>query len=282
MKTLGEVLKLSTVYLQERNVDRARRMAEELIAFTLQLKRLDLYMQFDRPLEEGELTSIREHLKRKAKGEPLEYIFGTVQFYHCSFEITPAVLIPRPETELLIHSICEEIKGVDLKGKVAWDLCCGSGCLGISLKKRFPELRVCLSDRSKEALVLARRNAQKNGVQVEFFEGDLLAPFQGQRADLVICNPPYVSEAEYAALEPSVRDFEPRMALVGGKQGVEFYQRLNAELGLSLNPGAKVYFEIGATQGEAVKSLFNASCWKSKKLEKDLAGHDRFFYLEFE
>lgn len=282
MKTLGEVLKLSTAFLQERQVERARRMAEELLAFVLQLKRLDLYLQFERPLEEQELTALRSYLKRKAKGEPLEYILGSVPFYHCHFEVNASVLIPRPETELLLHSICEELKGMDLSGKTAWDLCSGSGCLGIALKKRFPELRVCLGDFSKEALAVAQRNAQKNSVEVEFFEGDLLAPFKGEKADFVLCNPPYVSEEEYAALEPAVRDFEPRMALVGGKEGMEFYKRLDTELASFLKPQAKVYFEIGASQGEALKALYTASCWKSKKLEKDLAGRDRFFYLEFE
>jgi release factor glutamine methyltransferase len=279
MKTLGEVLTLSVQFLKERQCERARRTAEELLAFVLKLGRIDLYLQFDRPLQEEELEQCRALMKRKVKGEPLEYIVGKVSFYQCLFIVTPAVLIPRPETELLLEAVLkQEVK----EGAVAWDICTGSGCLGVALKKQRPQLEVVLADISLEALVLAEKNALGNGVEVKVVQGDFLIPFQGQKADLILCNPPYVTEGEYAALDLSVRDYEPKIALVGGEDGLLFYRRLSEELPPLLNSGAQLFLEIGASQGAAVSALFSASCWKNKRIEKDLSGRDRFFFLEFE
>jgi release factor glutamine methyltransferase len=282
MKSLGDILKLSTQYLKEKNDPRARAHAENLMSYVLKLPRLDLYLQFDRPLEEDELSIYRALLKRKAQGEPLEYIMGELAFYDCTLSVTPAVLIPRPETEILLDKVCERLRSKNVVGLQAWDLCCGSGCLGLGLKKAFPELSVTLSDLSTDALQVAQKNCMRNDLQVDFLHGDLLAPFQGRTADLVLCNPPYISQKDFNELDPSVRLFEPKMALVGGESGNLFYKRLAFELPPFLNPGALVCLEIGCSQGEVVSSLFSASHWKAKSLEKDWAGHDRFFFLEFE
>ncbi len=277
MKILSEVLKLSAKYLEDHKISRARRDAEDLLAFVLNIKRIDLYMQFDRPLDEKELDAYRPLLKRKAQGEPVEYILGKVDFYHCVLHVTPDVLIPRQETEILLDKIC---KTPDL-GKVIWDVCCGPGTLGIALKKARPELDVTLSDISPKALALAQKNAVLNQVEVNFLEGDLLFPFKGQKADVIICNPPYVSEAEYEELENEVKK-EPRLALVAENEGYAFYERLSKELPSYLNKGGKAFFEIGFAQGERIKSLFNSEIYKKKWVEKDFAGHDRFFFLEME
>jgi release factor glutamine methyltransferase len=282
MKTLGEVLLLSAGYLKERSVLSPRLSAEELLAFVLKLKRLDLYMLFDRPLDENELTTYRALLKRRAGGEPVEYITGEVEFASCHFEITPACIIPRQETEILFHDALIEIKKMEKKSLVAWDVCCGSGCLGIALKKKMAEIEVTLSDISDEALALARKNSEKNGVDLSFLKGDLLAPFEGKRADIVFCNPPYITEGEFPDLSREVRDFEPKRALVSGPTGLEFYQRLSRDLPRYLNPGAKVFFELGTGQGSALLELFSAPCWTRKNVKKDWADHDRFFFLEFE
>ena len=139
--------------------------------------------------------------------------------------------------------------------KRAWDICCGSGCLGIGLKKAHPHLDVTLSDLSAEALALAKKNADLNELSVNFLSGDLLAPFAGKKADLVLCNPPYVTEEEYASLDPEVKNYEPKMALLGG---LTFYQRLSQELPKYLNPGAKIFLEIGCTARKCgVKSFFS-------------------------
>jgi release factor glutamine methyltransferase len=282
MKTLGEVLTLSLNFLKDKNSPRFRRDAEELIGHVLKLKRLDLYMQFDRPVLETELETLRALLKRAVKGEPVEYIVGEVSFYHCAITVGPGVLIPRPETEILVDQACRMLRTAPFQGKIAWDLCTGSGCIGIAVKKRCPDLSISLSDISEKALEIVRINRKKNDVEVEILHGDLLSPFVSKKADVIFCNPPYVSSKEFVTLDRSVKDFEPEGALVGGEDGLSFYRRLQEELPAHLNPQAKIFFEIGAGQGKALLSLFSGKGWKNGRVEKDWAGHDRFFFLEFE
>ncbi|MBS0647754.1 MAG: peptide chain release factor N(5)-glutamine methyltransferase [Verrucomicrobia bacterium] len=273
MKTLGEILQLSTDFLQKRGVDRPRREVEELLSHVLQLPRIELYMQFDRPLIEAELAELREAVKRRAEGEPSQYIAGSVEFLDCRIKVNRNVLIPRPETEILVDRIVKELPPTPVE---IWDICTGSGCIGIALKKKRPDCKVVLSDISPEALSVARENAAQNSVDVEFLQGDLLKPFHGRKADVVVCNPPYVTEQEYASLDKEVRDWEPRQALVGG---LVFYQRLALELPSYLQAGGKLYLEIGTKMGEQVKKLFNAIIWKSQQLEQDWSSHDRYLIL---
>jgi len=282
MKILGDVLKLAAQYLKERNDPSPRRHAEDLLSYVLKEPRLNLYLQFDRPLQEDELTSYRALLKKKAAGEPFEYICGKTSFFGCELLVTPDVLIPRPETEVLLEKACDRIKEEQLAGKSAWDLCCGSGCIGLGLKKRFLDLAVSLSDVSERAISVAKENSKKNQLDVELLCGDLLSVFQGRKADYVFCNPPYISKKEYDSLDRSVKDFEPALALVGGESGLAFYERLSKELPGYVQPHDQVLIEIGTGQGEAVLDLFSAGHWKAKGVEKDWAGHDRFFFLEFE
>ena len=282
MKTLGDVLKLATDFLKERQDSHPRRHAEDLLSFVLKEPRLNLYLQFDRPLQEGELSHYRMLLKRKATGEPVQYICGETTFFGCHLRITPDVLIPRPETEILLQKGSDQIKDIPLSGKKAWDVCCGSGCIGLGLKKRFPELSVTLSDCSEKALSLARENAGSNQLEVEILYGDLLSGFKGRKADYVFCNPPYISKNDFTSLDPSVKNFEPVLALVGGDSGLLFYERLSRELPDYLEPQAQVFLEIGNDQGKSLLDLFSQECWRAKRVEKDWAGHDRFFFLEFE
>ena len=277
MKTIAEVIALSADYLRERKIEKPRRLAEDLLAAALKMKRLDLYLQFDRPLIDLELQKMRSFLKRKIAGEPFEQIAGEVEFYGCAITVTPDVLIPRPETEILVDLIAKEVESGTL-----WDLCTGSGCVGLALKKAKPELNVILSDICPKALAVAQKNGEKNQLSVEVRQGDLLAPFIGQKADIVVANPPYISKKGWEGLDAGVRDFEPSLALVGGQSGLEFYERLSQELPLFLKPKAKVFFEIGYDQGEALKKLFASSIWVKMRLLKDWAGHDRFFFLETE
>lgn len=260
MKTVGEVFKLSSEFIGR------RRVAEEAIAHVLKMRRMDVYLQFDKPILDEELSHIREILKRCKRGEPFEYVIGAVDFFGCRLHIDRRVLIPRPETEILAGMAAKRVQ----RG-VLWDLCTGSGCIGIALKKARPELAVTLSDISPEALSLASENARLNGAGVELLQGDLLAPFKGRKADWIICNPPYISQSEFIRLDPSVRDFEPKQALLAGFSGLEFYERLASELPAYLNPGAQVFLEIGSTQGEAVKRLFPHG-----EIHSDWAGHPRF------
>jgi release factor glutamine methyltransferase len=275
MKTLSEVLKLSTEFLQKKGIDRARRQVEELLSYVLKLPRIELYMQFDRPLIEKELTELREAIKRRSEGEPWQYIAGEVEFLGCRIQVNKNVLIPRQETEILADRILKELPITPVE---IWDVCTGCGCIGISLKKKRPDCKVILSDISKEALAVAKENAEKNGVEVELLQGDLLGPFQG-KADVIVCNPPYISEKDYTQLDREVREWEPKTALVGGSSGFEFYQRLSHDLPRYLNPNGKVYFEIGTGMGEQIKNLFPSSTWKTVQIAQDWSSHDRFVTL---
>lgn len=288
MRTVLEVLKLSTDYLQQKNIANPRRQAEELLGDALGLGRMGLYLEYNRPLTEIELVKCRDWLKRRSQGEPLQYIAGALDFFGCRIKVTPDVLIPRQETEILVDKIAKELSECSLEGKILWDICCGSGCIGIALKKKFPELNVVLSDISEKALAVAKENAADNGVEVNFACGDLFTPFhsttpgQADKANFIVCNPPYISESEYEALETEVKDYEPKLALVSGTSGLEYYVRLGNELPAVLNPLGKVWLEIGAGQGEKVKEIFSAACWTRCGCDLDWSGRDRFFSLEIE
>ena len=158
MHTVIEILKLSTEFLKQKGIENSRRQAEDLLGDALGVGRMGLYLEHDRPLTESELNKCREWLKRRGNGEPLQYIAGKVEFFGCSLIVTPEVLIPRQETEILIDKIVQKLSTIDLEGKILWDVCCGSGCIGIALKKKFPKLHVALSDISAEALAVAKKN----------------------------------------------------------------------------------------------------------------------------
>lgn len=276
MHSIRNLISLSTEYLEKKGVPHARRQAEELLAALLQRKRLDLYLDYDQPIEENEVAQYRSWIKRKGDGEPVEYITQKLEFLGCELEVSSAVLIPRKETEILVSMALK-----DISGGIVWDLCTGSGCIGLAVRKNCPEAKVTLSDISPQALAIAKRNAAHNDLDVSFREGDLLDPFQGEKADVIFCNPPYIPESDYAHLEREVKSFEPKLALVAKRDGYEFFERLSRDLPQFLNPGGRVYLEMGNDQGKKIADLFNESHWTKKICEKDWAGHDRFFFLEF-
>jgi release factor glutamine methyltransferase len=278
VKSLLDVLDLASGYLKKAGVIRPKREAEDLMAHVLKCDRMALYLDFERPLAQEELDSFRDIIRKRAEGTPYGYLVGEVSFFGAHLHVSPDVLIPRHETELLVEKVAQTLSREDRQGKHLWDVCCGSGALGISLKKRFPQLSVTLADISKEALKVAQKNADHNEVDVAFVQGDLLAPFEGRRVDYFLCNPPYLSEVEYLSVEKEVKR-EPRLALVGGVSGVEFYARLAEVLECYLNPGAKGWLEIGAGQGSIIKNLFEYRGYRTR-VESDLAGIERFFFLE--
>lgn len=279
MKTIGQVLKLASQYLESKNASQGRLEAEHLIANTLGLKRLDLYLRFDAPLTETELESIRTRLSRLAKGEPLAYIEGSVSFYNLDLNVDRRVLIPRPETELLVDAVVKKLKGMDLREKQLWDVCTGSGCIGLAIKKALPDLSVILSDVSQGALDVTNENAKKNVLSVQVVHGDLLEPFSGMKTDFVVCNPPYISSSDFAGLDSHVKDFEPTCALTSGTTGLEVYEKLSKQLPGFLNEGAIVWLEIGAGQAAAVKALFNS--FIHIQTYSDYGQHERILELQY-
>lgn len=278
MKSLGEVLRLSVQYLQDRNIANPRRNAECLLAGVLSCKRMDLYMRFDQPLIDSELEFLRSALKKLVAGEPIDYILGSVDFFGVTLQVDKRALIPRVETEFLVEKAALSAA----QGAVVWDVCTGTGCIGIALKKKRPDLNVVLIDISSEALALASVNAVKNLVDVEIVQSDLFSNLKGRRCDFICSNPPYIAADEYEKLDDSVRLYEPKLALVGGQTGLEFYQKFSERIGEFLNPGGKAIFEIGFDQAEGVKKVFSTLNGVRFIVLPDLSGKDRFFFLEMQ
>jgi release factor glutamine methyltransferase len=205
---------------------------------------------------EEDRTRFRELIKRRVDGWPVAYLTGEKEFYLLKFEVSPAVLIPRPETETLVLEADRLLK--PLSKPTVLDLGVGSGCISVSIAHQKKDARITSVDISPDALDIARRNAERHGVaeRIAFVQGDLFDPVPPIAFDLVVSNPPYVTPAELAALAPDVREHEPRLALDGGPDGLAFYRRIAAGVGKTLKPGGWVLVEIGATQEEAVRSLF--------------------------
>lgn len=282
MRSVLEIINMSASFLQQRGMKNSRKEAADIVGYCLGLAPMDVYMQFDRPLNEGELELCRGVLKRRAKGEPMQYIRGLVDFYGCSISISRDVLIPRQETEILVDLIAKDLKAKSVDGKILWDLCCGSGCIGLALKNTFPSLDVVLTDISPDALAVAKKNAVANELEVEFLQGDFLEPMQGRFVDVIVCNPPYVAINEFEELEVEVRDFEPRLALVAEDNGLAFYRKLANDLSQVLKPGGTLWLEIGCGQGAAICEIFSFLKPQKMQLLQDWAGLDRFFSLEIE
>jgi len=210
--------------------------------------------------------------------KPKAYIDGEVEFYKCRIQLNQNVLIPRQESEILIFYMLGRLE--NSRSLTLLDLCTGSGCLGLAVKKARPDMHVILSPISPLALDCARKNAKLNELDVEILEGNMLDPLGDRLVDYVVCNPPYVTDAEYEHLESSVKDFEPKQALVGGREGLDFYSILSKTVQPHIKSGGKVFLEIGKDQGQKVVDLFSSPFWKKKEIIKDWAGHDRFVFLE--
>lgn len=235
--------------------------------------------QDDYQLNRKECAELEACLSRVKAGEPFEYILGKVDFLGTEICVTPAVLIPRQETEILAEMIVQELQKSSEQGQVLVDFCTGSACLAISIKKALPHLKVVGVDICQEALALARKNAERNRVEIEFLELDLLNlrefPFE---MDYLVSNPPYLSQQDMKELSLKVGKFEPHLALEAGDDGLVFYRKFFDVIGKSLKVNKKAYFEIGASQGEEVKEIF----LDKGEIRKDWSGRDRFFLLEIE
>ncbi|MGR3973271.1 MAG: peptide chain release factor N(5)-glutamine methyltransferase [Candidatus Rhabdochlamydia sp.] len=273
MKTISDILELSTTFFSQKGFGTPRREAEELLSLVLKLPRLELYLQFDRPLDPKELDLLRLFLKKRSQRMPWQYITGSTQFLDVELEVAPDVLIPRQETEFLAEKV---IEAIGTEAMTVWDLCCGSGCLGIAIKQQKPDCSLILSDVSLQAVAIAKKNAAKNDVHVDIWHGDLLEAFHGLKADIIVCNPPYISEKDYHDLEPEVKQWEPKLALVGGESGYEFYEKLARILPAHLYKTGALYLEIGTGMGDHVKKIFLSQGWKFVEVFKDYASHDRF------
>ena len=224
----------------------------------LDVKRLDLYLQFERPLHRSEVDRYREYVRQRLQRVPVQYITGVAAFRHLELAVTPAVLIPRPETEVLVD-VALELLSED--GRVL-DLCCGSGAVALSLAQEAAATEVVAADVSDAALEVAKANGQRCGLaeRVEWHCGDLFTPLCGTEPfDLVVANPPYVRRDNLAQLAPEVRDHEPHLALDGGEDGLVYYRRIAQEAADFIRPGGYLLLEVGDGQSAAVEDILARS-----------------------
>jgi release factor glutamine methyltransferase len=260
-----KILNWTKGYLAEKGVENPRLEAEWMLCEALSLDRVGLYLNFDRPLNDIELAAYRSMVARRGRREPLQYILGNQEFLGLEFEVTPAVLIPRHDTEVLVAEAVRHGK----EAKTILDIGTGSGCVAVCLAKALPEIEISTVDVSEEAIEVARRNADRNEVTVQFFHGSLFEPFAGRRFDMIVSNPPYIPAAELQTLQPEVKEFEPVTALDGGADGLDFYRRITSAAPEHLNPGGWLLYEVGAGQAPQVLDLlkeagFTGDCFTRK------------------
>ena len=277
--TVLEVISKSSEFLAKKGVDSPRLQTELLLAHVLQLPRMKLYLNFERKLTEPELDSLREFVKRRGQREPLQHLIGSTSF--CGFEmaVNRHVLIPRPETELLAEAGWQFLSTINPQASTALDFGTGSGCIAIALAAITPSARVVALDLSGEALVIARQNASKNGVaeRIEFRQSDGFDTLKrDERFDLIVSNPPYIPSAEIETLQPEVREHDPRSALDGGADGLNFYHRLAAEAGAFLKPDGKLMLEFGEGQADAISAILVSQNWQIESVQPDYTKRLRF------
>ena len=274
--TVKEILLLADGFLARCKIGQSRLEAEVLLAAVLATKRIELYINFDRPLSANELENMRIALRRRSRGEPLAYILGEKEFMSLPFSVDSSVLIPRPETEHLVEKALGLIKDRGFKRLV--DVGTGSGAIAVSLAFYAPSLQVLAIDLAEEALEVAKQNAHRHGVlgRIEFLKGNLLESLQNDKGnyDLVLANPPYIPSQEIANLALEVRQ-EPRLALDGGPDGLACYQPLTRDAYSILKNEGYLGLEIGYDQGQAVSKILQAEGFSDITIVQDYGGLDR-------
>jgi release factor glutamine methyltransferase len=274
--TIQRVLRWSADDLRQRGSTSPRLDAELLLARVLGCDRVRLVIDGQRPLAAYELKTYRELHKRRRRGEPVAYLLGEREFYGRRFVVDARVLVPRPETEHLVEVALERTRHLSLSARCL-DLCTGSGCVAISLQKERPTTSVTAADVSREALAVARDNGIRLGAFVALAQADGFTGLERLRGrvDLVTANPPYIPDENHRTLRVDVRDFEPRLALTSGRDGLDLTRRIVAEAASFLAPGGVLALEIDAPSGAAVVSLFEAARFTDVRLTRDYAGRDR-------
>ena len=270
--------------MTERGFDEARLHTELMLAQVLGLTRLQLYLQFDRPLTAEELGAFKAFFKRRLAREPLQYILGHTEFMGFPIAVDRRVLIPRPETELLVEAAVAALKerGEAGGGGDVLEVGTGSGNIAVALGRLLPRAAILSVDVSSEALEVAARNIASNGVRnVTLRQGDIRREsFGPDRFDLVISNPPYVGRLDLEGGQPEVRDYEPSIATTDGEEGLSFFPLLFRVAGASLRKGGWLFMEIGAGQGDGVLRLAREAGLPSGELLPDYAGIPRVFRLQ--
>ena len=277
--TVLEVIQRSAEFLGNKGVDSPRLQTELLLAHALRLPRLNLYLNFERQLAAAELEAVRELVRRRGNREPLQHILGAASFCGLEIKVNRHVLVPRPETELLAERAWNFLSSINSLPATALDFGTGSGCIAIALAAKCPAAQVDAVDISAEALSVARENARLNGLagRIQFLVGDGFAGLpRGLAYDLIVANPPYIPRAEIDALQPEVREYDPRPALDGGADGLDFFHRLAAEAAGHLGAAGKILLEFGDGQAGRIGELFVQHKWVVENVDPDYSGRPRF------
>jgi len=272
--TVLRILEWTSDFFSRKGIDGGRREAELLLTTVLDLDRVGLYLNFDRPLSDTERQTYRELVEQRGRREPLQYILGETEFFSLPFKVVPGVLIPRADSEVLVEEALRLLDAQSL-GPVL-DVGTGSGALAIALAQQRAQLRVHGVDVSEQALQVASGNAALNGVdeRCEWHRQDLFALPAGTYA-MVVSNPPYIPSADIAGLMPEVRDYEPRLALDGGADGLDAYRALADQAGQLLQPGGWLLVEVGFDQAAAVQGLWGRAGLTEIFVRRDYAGNER-------
>ena len=276
--TIVKILDWTKQYFTDKGIENPRLDAEVLLCAVLKCQRINLYVHFDQPLKAEELQQYREYVLRRGKQEPLAYILGEQAFMHYVFKVTPAVLVPRPETELLVESLVKLLEGAESLELL--DLGTGSGAILVSLLAMLPQARGTAVDISAPALAVAGENAQLIGVSERFTPvlSDLYRELPlTKKYDLIVSNPPYIPTADLSSLAADVRK-EPQGALDGGRDGLNFYRRIVAEADKYLSVQGILAFEIGICQAEVVVNLCREHGFVKTAIRKDYAGIERMIF----
>jgi release factor glutamine methyltransferase len=279
--TIQKLLNWVSQYLTDKAIDSPRLSAELLLSHVLGLKRIELYTQYNKPVAGQELEKLRELVKRAGGHEPIAYLVGKTEFYSMEIIVTPDCMIPRPETELLVQRAIEFLR-TRSGTQFVCDLCTGSGCIAVAVAKNYPNARIIATDICDAALAVAAKNIEKHQLQdkIKLLSGDLFDPIIPQldvgKFDLIVCNPPYVSSSEYEKLDTNVKDYEPRLALFAGDDGMDIYRRIMEKVDQFLKSDAALIIEIGYGQGQAVKEMLEQTgSFSEIKIEKDFHNNDR-------
>lgn len=277
MLTVLEVINRSTDYLNRKGIESARTNAELLLAHILKCKRLDLYLMYDKPLSEFELNTYREFLKRRSVFEPLQYITGKVEFYGLEFNISPSVLIPRPETELLVELVISSVTTEDEINIL--DIGSGCGNIGIAVAAKLPNVNVTGIDISEDAIAVAEENTNKYNLQnrVKFRCIDILNTTMEDLSnfDIVVSNPPYVSKPDYIKLQKEIRNYEPEIAVTDVSDGLTFYKTITPLAKKILHKTGILFYELGQGQSLQVKNILNDNGFDKISITQDYENIDR-------
>ena len=286
--TVLEVLNWSTNYLKDHQIENPRLNAELLLSRTLGLSREELYLRLRSPIRKEEKETFERLIKRRISGEPLQYILGHQEFWSIDFRVDPRVLIPRPETELLVEQTLSILSGISFKrSPVVLEIGTGSGAVAISLAKEMENIFLVATDISREALTLAKENAKSSDVlhRIKFVNGNLFDPFRLSKEkepfDLILSNPPYITCSEIEGLAKEVKDYEPTIALNGGEDGLTFYRKIISHAPFYLKKGGWLLLEVGQAQGEKVSELIEqGEDFFAPQRLRDLSGIERVVQIQ--